>query len=168
MVVNRVLPPFHEFWEDMCWEHVILMSWHVNQNKAKKEKVVFTVTCLEKNGSVGQHFFFFFIFFFFATQTNEMHILAVIMLHQHKFGVYKEKKNAKIAYYLWKLCTFCPFTVFILLCKFFFRKCGKKSYSRGVLERVCRVTVNSTFFLFFSRKDIHSLNVIMFPLALNL
>ena len=40
---------------------------------------MFTVTCLGKNGSVGQDFFFF---FFFATQTTEMPILAVIiMLH---------------------------------------------------------------------------------------
>ena len=30
--------------------------------KAKKKKVVFTVTCLEKNGSVGRDFFFFFFF----------------------------------------------------------------------------------------------------------
>ena len=84
--------------------------------KAKK-KGVFTVTCLEKNGSVGRYFFFlllllsfilfyfihlfyfilfiyfffyfFFFFFFLQPRTTEMHILAVIMLYQHKFCVYK-------------------------------------------------------------------------------
>ena len=68
----------------------------------------------KKNGSVGRDFFFFFFFFFFniiidlpfffffllrfiyfATQTTEMHILAVMMLHQHKFGVYKGKRKLK-------------------------------------------------------------------------
>ena len=34
------------------------------------------------------------------TQTTEMYILAVIMLHQHKFCVYKGKKEAKITDYL--------------------------------------------------------------------
>ena len=54
--------------------------------KAKKE-VVFTVTCLEKNVSVGRDFFFF------STQTTEMHILAIIMRRQHTFSVYKEKRK---------------------------------------------------------------------------
>ena len=53
-----------------------------------KNKVVFTVTCLVKNGSVGRDFF--------STQTAEMHILAVIMLHQHKFCVYKGKRKLKL------------------------------------------------------------------------
>ena len=35
--------------------------------------------------------------FFLATQTIEMHILAVIiMLHQHKFCVYKGKRKLKL------------------------------------------------------------------------
>ena len=56
----------------------------------QKKKVLFTVTCLEKNGSVGRDFFFI------ATQTTEMHILAVIMLYQHKFCVYKRKRKLKL------------------------------------------------------------------------
>ena len=35
------------------------------------------------------------LWFIFAFQTTEMHILAVIMLHQHKFGVYKGKRKLK-------------------------------------------------------------------------
>ena len=58
----------------------------------QKKKVVFTETCLEKNGSVGRDFFFF----FFVTQIAEMHLLAVIMLHQHKFVFIKEKRKLKL------------------------------------------------------------------------
>ena len=71
-----------------------------------------------------------------------MHILAVIMVHQHKFCVYKGKRKLNL------LITVCALTVFILLCRYFFRKCGKKGYSRGVLERVGWVTVNTTFVFF--------------------
>ena len=35
-------------------------------------------------------------FIFFTTQTTEMHIVAVIMLHQHKFCVYKGKRKLKL------------------------------------------------------------------------
>ena len=49
----------------------------------------------KKDGLVGRDFFFF--FFFFSTQTTEMHILGVIMFHQHKFCVYiKEKRKLKL------------------------------------------------------------------------
>ena len=82
--------------------------------KAKKKKVVFTVTCLEKNGSVGRDFFFFFFFFFFATQTAEMHLLAVIMLHQHKFCVYKGKRKLKL------LITCENFVLFLCFNNFYF------------------------------------------------
>ena len=33
---------------------------------------------------------------FFSTQTTEMHILVVIMLHQHKFCVYNGKRKLKL------------------------------------------------------------------------
>ena len=56
------------------------------------KKVVFTVTCLEKIGSADRDFYSF----FFSTQTTEMHILAVIVLHQHKFCVYKGKRKLKL------------------------------------------------------------------------
>ena len=36
------------------------------------------------------------VIFFFSTQTTEMHILAVIMLHQHKLCVYKGKRKLKL------------------------------------------------------------------------
>ena len=76
-----------------------------------------------------------------------MHILAVIMLHQHKFCVYKGKRKLKYRLLANTLYTFCALFVFILLCKYFFRKCGKKSLqSEFFLERVGSVTVNTTFF----------------------
>ena len=61
---------------------------------AKKKSYVYC-NMSGKNGSVDRDFFFFFFFFFFSSQTTEMHILAVIMLHQHKFGVYKGKRKLK-------------------------------------------------------------------------
>ena len=51
---------------------------------------MFPVTCLKKK-RVGRSGFFF-----FSTQTTEMYILAVIMLHQHKFCIYKEKRKLKL------------------------------------------------------------------------
>ena len=41
-----------------------------------------------KNGSVCLDFV--------SNQTTEMHILAVIMLHQHRFCVYKEKRKLNL------------------------------------------------------------------------
>ena len=54
-----------------------------------------------------------------------MHILAVIMLHQHKFCVYKGKRMLKLLITC-ENCTFCALTVSILFCKYCFRKCVKK------------------------------------------
>ena len=64
----------------------------------QKQKFCLTVTCLEKNESVGRDLFIFFFFFgfcflFFLTQITEVHILAVIMLHQHQFCDYKGKRG---------------------------------------------------------------------------
>ena len=114
---------------------------------------MFTVTCLEKNGSVGWDFFFFFLlffFFFFTTQTTEMHILAVIMLHQHKFCVYKGKRKLKL------LIT-CEIFVLLALEQFlfcfvniFFWKCGKKVYSRGGFREGRSGYSKHNFFFFFA------------------
>ena len=49
-----------------------------------------------------------FFFFFFSTQTTEMHILAVIMFHQHKVCVYKGKRKLKL------LITCANFVLFVL------------------------------------------------------
>ena len=49
-----------------------------------------------KNGSVGRDFLKIYLFIFFSTQTAEMHVLAVIMLHQHKFCVYKGNRKLKL------------------------------------------------------------------------
>ena len=62
--------------------------------KGQKTKGVFTVTCLKKNGSVVRNFFF--LIFFFSTQTTEMHMLAAIRLHLHKFCVFKGKRKLKL------------------------------------------------------------------------
>ena len=80
-----------------------------------------------------------------------MHILAVIMLHQHKFCVYKGKRKLKLLItcknfeFFWG-----ALSVFILLHKYVFRKCGKKftvgGGGGGGLERVGQVTVNTAFF----------------------
>ena len=77
-----------------------------------------------------------------------MHILAVIMLRQHRYCVYKVKRKLKLLITCEKLCTFFALIVFILLCKYFFLENveRKKVYCWGVLERVSRVTVNTTFF----------------------
>ena len=82
----------------------------------------------------------------FSTQTTEMHILAVIMLHQHKFCVYNGKRKLKLLITCENFVLLCTLTVFILLCKYVLRKCGKLVYIRGLLERVGWVTVNTTFF----------------------
>ena len=63
---------------------------------------MFTVVYLEKRW-VGR------LLFFFSTQTTEMHILAFIMLHQHKFCVYKGKRKLKLPItVLVKSLYFCP------------------------------------------------------------
>ena len=57
----------------------------------RPKKVVFTVTCLGKNRSVGR------VFFFNPNNGNgNAHIFAVIMLHQHKFCVDKGNRKLKL------------------------------------------------------------------------
>ena len=65
------------------------VEYNSRRDSGKKKKVVFTVTCLEKNwvGRSG---------YIYSIQTTEMHIFAVIMLHQHKFYVYKGKRKLKL------------------------------------------------------------------------
>ena len=65
-----------------------------------------------------------------------MHILAVIILHQHKFYVYKGKRKLK-------LLSTCENFVNIFL-----ENVKKKVYSWEVLERVGRITANTFFFIF--------------------
>ena len=48
----------------------------------RQKKKLFAVTCPKTFGSVVWHFILFFN-------------LAVIMLHQHRFCIYKDKKNKK-------------------------------------------------------------------------
>ena len=102
---------------------------------------MFTVTCLEKNGSVGQDFFFQ------PKQLKCTYWLSSLCFTSRNI-VFIRKKKAKITNYLWKIRISCTLSVFILLCKYFLRKCRKKVYSQGFLERVCRITVNTTFFFF--------------------
>ena len=56
-----------------------------------------------------------------------MHILAVIMLHQHKFCVYKGKRKLKLLITCENFVLFVLLTVFILLCNLLFKKMWKKS-----------------------------------------
>ena len=56
-----------------------------------QKEVVFTVTCLGKNGLVGRDIFLSLLLLF-----SEIHILAVIMVHQHKVCVYKGKRRLKL------------------------------------------------------------------------
>ena len=83
------------------------------------------------------------MFTVFTTQTTEMHIFAVIMLHQHTFCVYKGKRNLK-------LLTTCEvfvgaLTVFILLCKYCFENM-EKLYSRGFREGRSGYSKHNFFF----------------------
>ena len=84
-------------------------------------------------------------FLFFSTQTNEMHILAVIMLHRHKFCVYKGKRKLKLP-------ITCENIVLFALYQFLFWFVNivlenvEKSLQSGFLERVDRVTENTAFF----------------------
>ena len=60
---------------------------------------------------------------FLLSLFSEMHILSVIMLHQHKVCVYTGKRKLKLLIACENMVYFCAFTVFILLCKYCFRKC---------------------------------------------
>ena len=61
-----------------------------------------------------------------------MHILAVIILRQHRYCVYKVKRKLKLLITCEKLCTFFALIVVILLCKyFFFKNVEKKSLLLG-------------------------------------
>ena len=71
----------------------------------RPKKVVFTVTCLGKNGLVGRDFFVSLLF-------SEMHILDVIMVHQHKVCVYKGKRKLKLPITCEKLVYFLRFNSF--------------------------------------------------------
>ena len=78
-----------------------------------------------------------------------MHILAVIMLHQHKFCVYKGKRKPKLQitcenFVLFALYQFLFCFVNILL------EIVEKNYNRFFLERIGRVTVNTFFFRLMS------------------
>ena len=86
---------------------------------------MFNVTCLKKNGSVGRDFIII-IIISFSTQTTEMHKLAVIMLHQHKFCVYKRKIKIKLLITSENFVLFAAFAVFILFCKYFLENVEKK------------------------------------------
>ena len=64
-------------------------------------------TMPDKNASVGRN-----LLFFYSTRTK-MHILAVMLLHQHRFCVYKRKKKKKKKL---KILTACEtFVLFALL-----------------------------------------------------
>ena len=68
-----------------------------------------------------------FFFFFFFQPKQQIHILAVIMLRQHTFCVFKGKRKLKLLITFENFVVFFSvLTVFILLCKYLFRKCGKK------------------------------------------
>ena len=57
-----------------------------------------------------------------------MHILAVIMLHQHKFCVYKGKRHLELPITCdTELCTFCALSDYILLCNYFLETNMEKS-----------------------------------------
>ena len=58
--------------------------WINKAKKKKKKKSCVYYHMSGKNGSVGRDL----LLLLFLTQTTEMHILAVIMLHQHAFFVY--------------------------------------------------------------------------------
>ena len=58
-----------------------------------------------KNGLVGRDFLLLLLF-------SEMHILAVIMLHQHKVCVYKGKKKLKLLIACENLAYFLRFNSF--------------------------------------------------------
>ena len=85
--------------------------------------------------------------FCFSTRTTGMHIF-VIMLHQHKFCVYKGKCLLKLLITCENFVFLCFNSFYFALQIFFLENAEKKVYSlkNGVLERVGRVTVNTTFF----------------------
>ena len=72
----------------------------------------------KKNGSVGR----IFLIYIFSTQTTEMHILvAVFMLHQHKFCDYKGKRKLKVTITCENFAlNAILISVFMLLCKYIF------------------------------------------------
>ena len=75
--------------------------------KIKKSCVYCNISGLKWVGRSG--------FFFLNPNNRNAHIVTVIILHQHKFCVYKGKRKLKLL-----ICTFCTLTVFIMLCKYFF------------------------------------------------
>ena len=99
---------------------------------------MFTVTSLEKNGSAGQDFFFF-----FKPKQQKCTYCHCHYASPDKFCVYKGKRKLKLL-----ICTFCTLTVFILLCKYFFRKCGKKSLQLGGFREGQSGNSKHNFFFF--------------------
>ena len=76
-----------------------------------------------------------------------MNILAVIILHQHEFCVYKGKRKLRLL-----VKSFC-FLKNLFRLENVEKKCGKKVYSQVVFEMVSWVTVN-TAFCFFTQTTI--------------
>ena len=85
----------------------VLYDSVLDKKKKKKKKVVFTVTYLGKNGLVGRDFFLSVLLLF-----SEMHILAVIMVHQHKICVYKGIRKLKLLIICENLLYFLRFNSF--------------------------------------------------------
>ena len=61
------------------------------QIRQKKKKSCVYCNMSGKNGPVSRDYYYY-----SQPKTTEMHILAVIMLHQHKFCAYKGKRKLKL------------------------------------------------------------------------
>ena len=101
-----------------------------------------TVTCLETNGSVGRDFL--------STQTTEMHILTVIMLHQHKFCVYKGKRKLKLPVTCENFVLFALYEFLFCFVNIFLENMERKVYSRVFFkEGRSGYSKHKVFFFFF-------------------
>ena len=77
-----------------------------------------------------------------------MHKLAVIRLHQPKFCVYMGKRKLKLSITCEKFVLFALYQFLFCFVNIYVENVEKKKvYSRGGLERVGQVTVNTAFIL---------------------
>ena len=89
--------------------------------------VVFAVTCQERNGPVGREFFF--------------QLKCTFLLLQHRFYIHNRTIKLKLAI-VYSFNYLRP----IASVNDIWENVEKKVYSRGILERVGRVTVNTSIF----------------------
>ena len=109
--------------------------------------VVFSVTCQEENGLVGENFAFFSFF---------IQLKCTFLLLQHRFCIHNIKRKLQLAIFLFLRTLYFSFYFifylfiyfyffFFMFCEYILENVGRKAFRirRGIVERVGRCRINT-------------------------